>query len=132
MGTKSKKSPQIYGYEVSFKDKLDLLRKVLNIHATLTNLNKEKNHLRPKLVDVLSFYILMGYSKETKEMILESMGITVKNLNQINSELTKKGYLVRDTMNFRIKHLSNELKMLKGYFLTGESKKAYLIPFVSK
>lgn len=125
-------SINVYGYPVSYSDKLDLLRKVLKVHAVVTNIDKNENFLRPKLVDVLSFYILMDYSKETRDIILDSLDITQKNLNQINSELTKKKYLIRDNNNFRKKHLSKELKMLKKYFLEGDYKKIFLVSFKEK
>ena len=123
------KGKSVYGLNIDFKDRLDLLKKILKLHALVTNINKAENYLRPKLVDVLSFYILRGYSKETKDLILASLGITGKNLNQINSELTKKKYLIRDNNNFRKKHLSQELKVLRDYFLEGEYNKIYLVKF---
>lgn len=119
----------VYGFSIGYKDNLDLLRKVLKIYATVTNIDKSENFLRPKLVDVLSFYILLGYSKKTKSIILESLGITVKNLNQINSELNKKKYLVRDIHNFRKQHLSQELNNLKNYFINEEYSKIFLVKF---
>lgn len=125
-------SINVYGYPVDYSDELDLLRKVLKVHAVVTNIDKDENFLRPMLVKVLSFYILWGYSKETKEIIMDSLEITQKNLNQINSELTKKKYLVRDTHNFRKKYLSKELTMLKNYFLEGDYKKVFLVRFKEK
>lgn len=128
----SKNKINVYGFPVVYNDQLDLLRKVLKIHAVVTNIEKDENFLRPKLVDVLSFYILMGYSSETKDIILESLDITTKNLNQINSELKKKKCLVVDIHNFRNKHLSEELKQLKNYFLEGDYSKIFLIKFNPK
>jgi len=117
----------VYGYNLKFKDDLDLLNKILSIYAAIVNLNEGNNHLRPKLVQVISFYILFGYSVDTKNTIMESLNITKKNLNQINSELTRKNYLLRDAFNFRTKHLSKELKEVKSYFLTGNHSKIFLI-----
>lgn len=126
------KSPNVYGFNVSYKDNLDLLRKVLILNATSTNINKGKNYLRPKLVDVLSFYILYDYSKETKDLIIESLKIKGTNLNQINSELTRKGYLIKDYFNYRRKTLSEELIALKKYFLEEDTSKIFLIKFNEK
>ena len=126
------KEMNVYGFPISYTDELDLLKKVLKINAVVTNINENENYLRPKLVDVLSFYILLGYSKETKDLILESLSINMKNLNQINSELTRKKYLIRDLHNFKKKHLSEELKSLKKYFIEGESAKIFLIKFKEK
>ena len=123
------KELNIYGYPVKYKDKMDLLQKVLSVHAVVTNIEKGKNYMRPMLVKVIAFYILMGYSKETRDIIKESLNIKGSNLNQINSELTRKGYLVKDYMNFRVKYLSKELHQLKSYFLEGDYVKLFTIKF---
>lgn len=117
----------VYGYGIVYKDQIDLLTKVLKIHSLVTNLKIEESYLRPKLAEVLSFYMLLGYSKETKNVIIESLKITLQNLNQINAELTKKKYLVRDNNNFRKKHLSKELNEFKEFFLSNDLSKILLI-----
>ena len=122
------KQKDVYGIKISYKDDLDLIKKVLTIFASLTNLNKEENYLRPRLIEVLSFYILMDFNKETKNMIIESLDINNTNLNQINSELGRKGYLIRDSRNMRNYHLSDDLKMLKEYFIKQQTANAFLIP----
>ena len=55
-------SVNVYGIPIKYKDKLDLLKKVLRIYASVININTKKNYLRPRLVDVLAFYILFGYN----------------------------------------------------------------------
>ena len=123
-------SLNIYGIPLVYRDKLDLLKKVLKVYATLINVNKKGNYLRPRLVDVLAFYILFGYNKETKILIMESLKMDVKNLNQINSELSKKKFLIRDSNNFTKKHISKELDELKNYFLSDDLSKVFAIKFV--
>lgn len=128
------KLPKVYGCSVSYVDKLDMTSKVLNVYACVVNINKGENHLRPRLVQVLAFYLLMSYCNETKQLIQESLGITLKNLNQINSELTKKGYLLRDSRNHRRRHLSKELEIIKNYFVDSneKTKKIFLMDFLKK
>ena len=53
----------------------------------------------------------------TKETIINTLGITKPNLNQINSELTKKGYLRIDQRSYRKKNLSPAMLQIKDYFL---------------
>lgn len=124
-------SVNVYGIPIKYKDKLDLLKKVLKIYASVININTKKNYLRPRLVDVLAFYILFGYNKKTKELILQSLKMDIKNLNQINSELTKKKFLIRDNNNFTKKHISQELEELNKYFILENTKKIFLIKFSS-
>ena len=115
----------IFGYTISSKGDLDLLTRVLNIYSVIQG----EKFLRPKLVSVLVFYIKLGYSVATKDIIKESLGIKVENLNQINAELTKKGCLVRDSRNFKLKHLSEDMKELRKYFLEGDFSKILLVKF---
>lgn len=122
-------SVNVYGIPIKYKDKLDLLKKVLRIYASVININAKKNYLRPRLVDVLAFYILFGYNKKTKELILQSLKMDIKNLNQINSELTKKKFLIRDSNNYTKKHISKELEELNNYFILEDTKKIFLIKF---
>ena len=120
---------KIYGSKIIFTDDLDLMKKVLNIYAKIVNIEKKSNYLSPRLVNVLSFYMLKGYSKETKVLIQKSLDINVTNLNQINAELTKKKCLVKDEYNFSTKHLSESLENLKLYFIKGEYSKIFMINF---
>jgi hypothetical protein len=133
------KDLKVYGFNIEYKDKLDLLQKALEIYAALINITKDNVYLRPKLVKVLAFYMLFDYSNETKDIIRNSLGkklhsgevvpMDEKNLNQINCELTSKGFLIRDRNNMRKKHLSNETKILKEYFLSGDYMKIFMTKF---
>lgn len=120
-------SKPIYLNKMKIESDLDKINKVVSIFSIIKNGNLGYCHIRPRCVQVISYYILFGYSRETRELI-QSLGIKLKNLNQINSELTKKGYLVKDDKNFHNKHLSNELKKIKDYFMNTEIKnKLFLI-----
>ena len=111
------KIPDMYIQKFEYKDSLDKLTKVLQLYALMINLKVGKIYLRPKLVEVLAFYILKGYGDKTKETIINTLGITKPNLNQINSELTKKGYLRIDQRSYRKKYLSPAMLQIKDYFL---------------
>lgn len=112
--------PNMYIQKFEYKDTLDKLTKVLQFYALMVNLKVGEIYLRPKLVEVLAFYILKGYNEKTKELILNSMGIKKSNLNQINSELTRKGYLRIDQRSYRKKYLSPAMEQIKQYFLENE------------
>lgn len=120
---------KIFGFKITYSDELDLMRKVLNLYAKVINIDKNENFLSPRLINVLSFYVLKGYSSETKTLILDSLGINTTNLNQINAELTRKLFLKMDAYNFRKKHLSDSLIKLREYFLEGEYDKLFMINF---
>ena len=122
--------PNVYGYTLKFKNDWLLVRALLKIYSLTINIEQDNNYLRPKLVDVLAYYILLGYSDETKEIILKSLKIKRTNINQINAELTSKKFLVRDKYNYRKKYISEDLKSLKQYFLESDNpNKLFLIKF---
>ena len=78
------KIPDMYIQKFEYTDTLDKLTKVLQMYALMINLKIGKIYLRPRLVEVLAFYILRDYSNETKELIIQTLGIEKANLNQIN------------------------------------------------
>lgn len=122
----------IYGYTLKFGSRLDLMRKAVAIFATLEALKHGEVKIRKKLIDVLTFYALNGYDLKTKKMIIETLEISADNLTQINAELTKSGYLIRDRNNFRKKTLHPDLERLKNIFITDSPiscKRAIIIKF---
>lgn len=140
----------VYGMNVSFDNEMTLIKSVLTIYSSIENLNtiyqdskrkpsdkklksSKSKYLRPRLIDVLTFYVYKGYSTETKNEIKDTFrNINTQNLNQINAELTAKGYLIKDTYNFRKKHLNPQLQALRKYFLEGEyvNKPMFTVSFL--
>lgn len=121
-----------YGYPLKFGSRLDLMRKAVAVFATLEALKHGEVKIRKKLIDVLTFYALNGYDLKTKKMITETLKISADNLTQINAELTKSGYLIRDRNNFRKKTLHPDLERLKNVFITDSPiscKRAIVIRF---
>lgn len=110
---------------------LDKISKIVKIFSIVKNGNLGATHIRPRCVDVLSYYVLFGYGKDVQELIKQSLKISEENLAQIRSELTKLGYLTKDDKNFNNKHLSEELMRIKDYFLdTGIKNKLFLIELI--
>lgn len=123
-------SVKYFGYTIEYIDDLDLINKALEVYATLERVGKDNTFLRPRLLSVLSFYMLYGFSADTKRLIVDSLGITMKNLNQINAELNKHECIVRCPRNFRKQHLCEALQALKDYLFSDSVVKAVIIPFV--
>lgn len=122
----------IYGYTVETHSRLDLMKKAVAVFATLERIRNGRIMIRRKLEDVLSFYALNGYNNETKKMIMETLQISSDNLTQINAELSKKGYLIRDDNNYRKKRLHADILRLKDTLTSPvvDISKAMLIKFV--
>lgn len=110
---------KIQYFNLSYSDKLDICRKIMSIYALVINMQQrsKNNFLNQRAADVLAFYMTMGYSKETKNVIVEALDTNIKNINQINAELTKKMFLIRDPYNAQKRSLSPELQKLKQFFL---------------
>lgn len=122
----------MYGYPLNTTSRLDLMRKAVSIFSTLESLKAGKVKIRKKLIDVLTFYALNGYNRTTKKMIIETLKISSDNLTQINSELTRSGYLIKDENNLRKKSLHPDLERLKNTFITDSPlrfKRAMIIRF---
>ena len=115
---------EIIGYKVNSVDKFELVRRVLRAVSTVRD---EK--IRPAILYVLSFYIIYGYSSETRDLIVDALGITRKNLNQSNAILTKLGYLLVNPNNLKDKLLSKEMLKLKDYFVDRKTPKIMMIKF---
>ena len=123
----------IYGYQVKTESRLDLMKKSVAIFATLERVRTGQIMIRRKLEDVVAFYALNGYNLETKKMIMETLKISSDNLTQINAELSKKGYLIRDENNYRKKRLHPDILRLKDTLTSPieNMSKAILIRFDS-
>lgn len=130
--TKVKAMDPMYGYPLTTTSRLDLMRKAVTIFSTLESLKAGKVKIRKKLIDVLTFYALNGYNRTTKKMIVETLKISSDNLTQINSELTRSGYLIKDENNLRKKSLHPDLERLKNTFINDSPiscKRAIIIRF---
>lgn len=116
---------RLKGYVSKVKtNEIETFSLVLKLYG-LTVLNEE---LSPREITVLRDYILNGYSKETKLGIRLTLGISAANLNTLNSNLQKKGFLEPHPRNQREKLLSKELLDLKEVFYK-RKKKYFLISF---
>jgi hypothetical protein len=108
--------PSFYKSHVEYANAYELLKKFITLYSVGQNLEKGENYLRPRLVEVLTYYVLKGYSDETKTLVLDSIpDMKITNLNQINSELQKKGYLIKDTYQSHLRHVTKPLIDLKKY-----------------
>lgn len=109
-------------FKLIYSDRLDICRKIMAVYALMVNLHHKENFLKQRTADVLAFYMAMGYSQETKAVVVEALETNFKNLNQINAELTRKMFLIRDPFNSQKRSLNPELQQLRDFFLNTESE----------
>lgn len=118
----------VYGLINRYDNYHELLQNFLILYSVSINLNNPTNHLKPRLSNVLSYYVLKGYSEETKKIILDSKpGLTRKHLNQINCELQKQGYLHPHKHNENRREVDKSLLDLKEYLESNKDNKPHLV-----
>jgi hypothetical protein len=106
----------VYHLEIPYTNDIDKLKKSLMWYFMAINMVKDTITIRQRLIEVLAYYVHMGYNDETKKLILDSIpGMKRTNLNQINSDLQKMGCLVKDRMRDTIRYLHPNLIKLKEY-----------------
>lgn len=117
MDKTTERNQYYFSLNINYTDKIDLIKKAIKVYACVDNMNRNGSFLSERAINVLSFYIVYGYSKETKNKIKEVLGISTENLNQINSILTKNGFLIRSNFNFRVNKVCDDLNNLGRYLL---------------
>lgn len=110
---------KVFGITVEYENKLELIQKVLDIHFALFPPEKRLHQLEK---EALSYYIAYGYDRETSKEIESSLSRKIKGnyARNINSTLQSKGYLVKDTVNLKKRHLSKEMEKYREYFKKGD------------
>lgn len=123
--------PEVYGLKIGYEDRLQLYLKAIKLYVDIKKIDDTSKSLGDRPLELLSYYLLEGYSDETKEFIQKNLGLTSKNVNTVNRVLTKKGYLAQDKNNFHTKVLNPDLEKLKSYIDTNKDlSKFFLIKFV--
>lgn len=110
-----------FGSFYKFKDKMDLIQKVLDLYI-ITTPDASKLIVREK--EALSYYIIYGYSSESVEDIKTALSNNIKSgyVRTINNSLRNKGYLIQDTRNMRNNHLSKEMEQIRKYYVENDGK----------
>lgn len=106
--------------EVKYTDDINLADKIISIYSIM---NKEKNsRILPFEKSVLVYYVLFGFSKESKETVKKALKKNENQLNTTNSNLRSKGYLHKDNRNKTNGYVSKDLVEMVHTFLNDKSK----------
>lgn len=127
-------SKEVYKIDVNYDNSYELLRHFLSVYIAANSIKDPDKYIRVGLIKVLTYYVLKGYSEETKEFIIDSIPyMNIKNLNQYNSELQKKGYLLKDKFKYHKRNLPEELYVLKKYVDSNMDKvPLFVVKYVKK
>lgn len=122
----------VYSLNITSKNSYDTVKAFLAVYSALEGEANKSLKLRPKLLEILTYYILYGYNDDTKGIILSSIqNMNMYNLNQNNSELQRKGFLIKDKMLSKVKHLNPTLEKIRSYLKSEDVDKAMFIKFTN-
>src|SRR5690606_4440557 len=73
-------------------------------------------------MEVLAYYLLYGYSRDTKKKIIQELRITDSNLNNINHELRTAGAITMMDNNQTQNEINKELLGFKRFLVDNEKR----------
>lgn len=119
------------GLNKPFLQELHKATQILRLFSTIKQVEQglDKPFLQERMFQTLLFYFIYGYSEETKELIMASLGIKPSNLSKINSKLFQQKLLKRGVHNTRKGELNSELLGLKKALLESKEPTALKIIF---
>lgn len=116
-----KNIPAING--IPYKSDLDKIEKILTIYSIVKEIK-----FRDFEKDVLKYYLVYGYNKETQEMIMEDLGKSDVNIRVTDTWLRKNGFLNLGVNNKRKSSLSKDMEMMRKDFIV-DKKDVYALIF---
>jgi hypothetical protein len=116
-----KNIPAING--IPYKSDLDKIEKILTIYSIVKEIK-----FRDFEKDVLKYYLVYGYNKETQEMIMEDLGKSDVNIRVTDTWLRKNGFLNLGVNNKRKSSLSKDMEMMRKDFIL-DRKDVYALIF---
>ena len=116
-----KNIPAING--IPYKSDLDKTEKILSIYSIVKEIK-----FRDFEKDVLKYYLVYGYNKETQEMIMEDLGKSDVNIRVTDTWLRKNGFLNLGVNNKRKSSLSKDMEMMRKDFIL-DKKDVYALIF---
>ena len=116
-----KQIPAIKG--IPYKSDLDKIEKILTIYSIVKEIK-----FRDFEKDVLKYYLVYGYNKETQDMVKEDLGKSDVNIRVTDTWLRKNGFLNLGVKNRRKSSLSKDMETIRKDFIT-DSKNVYALMF---
>lgn len=110
---------------LGYDNRLEMVRKVLKVYSGFLDASG-KNPIFDRHQNMLSCYIVYGYSRESTKKFQEIFGISNSYLRVLNTEVRKAGYLVKDKSTDNDYRLSDEMEYLRKYFITSNNDGAPL------
>ena len=110
-----------YKIETDRLTEIEEIIRCIKIFVILKDIKK----LTGRKQQVLAHYLLDGYSKETKKIVIKELNITDSNLNNINHELRSMGVINSVGYNQSTNEVNRDLLELKNFIVN--SKGNYIL-----
>lgn len=110
-----------YSIDTKRLDNIKEIKRCIKIYSIFNDIQD----LTGRKIEVLSYYLLYGFNKDTKKDIIENINITANNLNNINHELRKLGFIRRSGYNKRNNEVNPDLLDFKKFIV--DNKKSYIL-----
>ena len=114
-----------YEIETNRLSRIEEIIRCIKLYVILKGIKK----LTGRKLEVLAYYLQDGFSKDTKKDIINLVGITDSNLNNINHELRKMGVIQRVGYNNSNNEVNPDLLQFKK-FIIDDRKNFVLINLV--
>lgn len=111
---------KMYRCDVKYKNDIDFVDKLISIYS-ITN-KAEDDRILPFEKELLIYYCLFGFSKETKEEAKKRLKKNDNQINTTNSNLRTKGYLKAESRNKTKGYVDKELKEMVDSFMADKTK----------
>lgn len=109
-----------YKLEIKRMSDLEDVIRFITIYVSLKG--DDEVRLSQRRIQTLAYYILYGYSKKTKDTIKKDLDIENSNLNNLNSQLRKMGYIVSEKYNTHNNSVNKELLNFVNYMVLNKGK----------
>lgn len=116
-----KNIPAING--IPYESDLDKIEKILTVYSFVKEIK-----FRDFEKDVLKYYLVYGYNKETQKIIMEDLGKSDVNIRVTDVWLRKNGFLNLGVNNKRKSSLSKDMEMIRKDFIL-DKKDVYALIF---
>jgi len=109
-----RQKPYFYWFSVKAMTRLEFAEMAIWLFIMRQKFSKGKE-LQQRFISMLAFYLVYGYTQETRLRFVKYSGYTDNSVRQMTSLLTKLGYIVRNKNNFKIYELSPRMKELSSF-----------------
>jgi len=113
----------MFRFKLDYKNNIDLVDKLVSIYS-INKKDKKGVPIRilPYEKSILIFYLIHGFNKNTKEIIMSDLKKTEHQINTTNTNLRNKGYLFKDSRNKTKGYVVKDLQDMVDTFLKDGNK----------